>query len=233
VGLTLRQAALIGGFAYLLNPVTYAEFTLYPKIVIAGNIAQTVANIAAHGSAFVVIILCYLVNFIEDIVIAWGLYILLAPVNPALSLLAAWFRLLYTAIGLFGLFNLITVYRLINEPQFLPEFGPAALRAQADLLLHSFRYDWQFSLIIFGVHLCLLGYLMYRSGYTGWISRIVGALLVIDGLGWIARQLAPYLYPHANVEWLFFTFFGEVIFMLWLLIAGWGLKAPAPSEIGN
>jgi hypothetical protein len=31
-GLTLRQAALIAGFAYLLNPVTYAEY-VYPKLV--------------------------------------------------------------------------------------------------------------------------------------------------------------------------------------------------------
>ena len=28
-GLTLRQAALTVGFAYLLNPVSYAEFTIY------------------------------------------------------------------------------------------------------------------------------------------------------------------------------------------------------------
>jgi hypothetical protein len=35
-GLTLRQAALIAGFTYLLNPVTYAEY-IYPKLVISGN----------------------------------------------------------------------------------------------------------------------------------------------------------------------------------------------------
>jgi hypothetical protein len=27
-GLTLRQAALAAGFAYLLNPVSYAEFSI-------------------------------------------------------------------------------------------------------------------------------------------------------------------------------------------------------------
>jgi hypothetical protein len=63
-GLTLRQAALIAGFAYLLNPVSYAEFTLYPKLVIPGHIEQTVANIAAHPSLFVAVFFCYLINFI-------------------------------------------------------------------------------------------------------------------------------------------------------------------------
>ena len=104
-GVTLRQAALIVGFAYLLNPVSYAEFTIYPKLVIPSNIEQTVANISSHHGLFLTAMFCYLINFIEDIIIAWGLYILLAPVNRALALLAAWFQLVYTAIALFGLFQ--------------------------------------------------------------------------------------------------------------------------------
>jgi hypothetical protein len=48
-GLTLRQAALIAGFGYLLGPVTYAEFSICPKLVIPSNIEQTVQNIAAIG----------------------------------------------------------------------------------------------------------------------------------------------------------------------------------------
>ncbi len=99
-GVTLRQAALIVGFAYLLNPVSYAEFTIYPKLVIPGHIEQTVANIGAHHGLFLTAFFCYLINFIEDIIIAWGLYILLAPVNRALALLAAWFQLIYAAIAI-------------------------------------------------------------------------------------------------------------------------------------
>ena len=38
-GVTLRQAALVAGFAYLLNPVSYAEFSVYPKLVAANNAA--------------------------------------------------------------------------------------------------------------------------------------------------------------------------------------------------
>lgn len=225
-GITLRQAALIAGFAYLLDPVSYAEFTLYPKLVIPGHIEQTVANITDHGGTFVAMVLCYSINFIEDIVIAWALYVLLAPVNRSLSLLAAWLRLIYAALAFVGVLNLVTVYRLLNTPEYLALFGPGPLRAQVALLLHSFRYDYAFVLIIFGIHLCLLGYLMFRSGYTGWISKVVGVLLVIPGIGWIVYELSPYLYPSANLDWLFYTFFGELIFMLWLLIAGWTIKEP-------
>lgn len=224
--MSLRQAALIAGFAYLLDPVGYAEFTLYPRLVIPGNVEATVANIGAHGPAFVAIIFCYLVNFIEDVVIAWALYYLLAPVNKPLSSLTAIFRLVYTAMGLFGLSNLVTVYRILNAPEYVAATGRRPLDAQVDLLLHSFRYDYLFGLIVFGIHLCLLGYLVYRSGYTGFVSKIVGVVLAVTGLGWIVLELRPYLFPAANIDWVFYTVFGELIFMLWLLIGGWMLKAP-------
>lgn len=217
-GLTLRQAALIAGFGYLISPVPFAEFYVYPKLVIPGNIEQTAQNIATHGGLFLAAIFCYLIAFISDVVIAWALYVLLVPVNRSVSLLTAWFRLVYTVIALFGLLNLVTVFRLLNTPDYLTVFGSGQLHAQVMLLLNSFRYDWSMGLILFGIHLGLLGYLVYRSGY---IPRIIGILLAIDGLGWVIDSLRPYLYPNAHLRFLFITFFGELFFMLWLLVRGW------------
>jgi hypothetical protein len=220
-GLTLRQAALIAGFAYLLNPITYAEFTIMPKLLVPGRVEQTIANIASHQGAFVLALFCYFINFIEDVVIAWALYVLLAPVNTSLSLLAALFRLIYTAVALFATFNLSTVYRMVTTPEYARGFGARQFGAQVDLLLHSFRYDWSLSLLIFGIHLVLVGYLIYRSTY---IPKILGIILVLDGLGWLVNSIAPYALPNVNLEYLFVTFFGELIFMLWLLIAGWRIR---------
>ena len=179
-GLTLRQAALIAGFAYLLMPVTIAEFYINPKLLIPGNIELTSQNILAHGRLFGAAILCYLITLVLDVVIAWALYILLTPVNRSLSLLTAWFRLMYAAMALFSLLNLTTVFRLLHTPEYLAAFGSGPLHAQVLLLLNSYRYDWSMSLIIFGIHLGLLGCLIYRSGY---IPKIIGILLVIDGWG--------------------------------------------------
>ncbi len=147
--------------------------------------------------------------------------------NRALSLLTAWFRLTYAAIVLVALTNLISVYHLVTTPSYLASFGTAPLRAQVDLLLHTFRYDWSFGLIVFAVHLVLLGYLIVRSRYVPWI---VGVLLLIDGLGWAIDGLQPYLLPNVDMPWLFITFFGELIFMPWLLIFGWRLREPAVSS---
>lgn len=222
-GLTLRQAALIAGFGYLLGPVTYAEFSIYPKLVVATNIEQTVQNIAVHRGLFAAAILCYLVEFIEDIVIAWALYVLLVPVNRAVSLLTAWFRLMYTAIALFGMLKLVTVFDLVNAPDYLAAFGSGPLHAEVKLLLGTFRDDWSIGLVLFGIHLILLGCLIYRSGY---IPKWLGVLLVVDGLGWVINSLQPYLYPRAHLNFLFVTFFGEIFLMLWLLIRGWKIQEP-------
>jgi len=205
-------------------PAAYAEFALYPKVVIPGDIVQTSQNITAHGGTFVAAILCYLVTFIDDLVIAWALYFLLAPANRAMSLLTAWFRLMYTAVALFGLLNLVTAYRILHNPDYLTFFGADQLHAEVKLLLDSFRYDWSIALVIFGIHLVLLGWLVYKSGY---IPRILGILLVINGLGWVVDSLKPYLYPDAHLRFIFVTYFAELIFMAWLLIRGWKIQEPA------
>ncbi|MGC1380803.1 MAG: DUF4386 domain-containing protein [Candidatus Baltobacteraceae bacterium] len=222
-GLTLRQAAVIAGFAYLLNPVPYAEFSIYSRLVVPGHVDHSVANIAAHPGLFVAAIFCYLINFIGDVVIAWALYFLLAPVNRALSLLAALFRLVYTAIALVGTFDLVTVYRMVTTPEFAALFGSRQFYAQVDLLLHQFRYDWNLSLALFGVHLVIVGWLVFRSSY---IPKILGIIVAIVGLSWVINGVQPYLWPKADLGFIFVLAFGELIFALWLLIMGWRIKEP-------
>lgn len=219
-GLTLRQAALIAGLAYIM-PVSYAEFSIWPKLVIRDNIEQTVLNISTHPRLFALAVLCYLITYLEDVVIAWALYVLLAPVNRPLALLTAWFRLIYTAVILYGWLNLVTVHRLLTTPDYLTVFGSGPLYSQVQFLLRSYRYDASVSLIIFGIHLALLGWLIYRSGY---IPRIIGVLLLYDGVGWVVVSLQPFFYPNAHFGFFFATSFVELLLPLWLLIRGWKIE---------
>jgi len=225
-GLTLRAAAVIAGLAYLLDPVSYAEFTLYPKLVVSGNVEQTVANIAAHHGTFLMMLFFYFINFCEDIVVAWALYYLLAPVNRAVSALAALFQLVYAGIALVGLLNLATIYHMLTIPEYAATLGTRLLHADVNLLLHTFRTYYSLGLILFGIHLILIGALIVRAKYMPWW---LGVALVIDGAGWIVTELQPYLFPNVNVDWLFYTFLGELLLMLWLLIMGWRIKQPQPA----
>jgi hypothetical protein len=226
-GPALRHAALIAGVALLLMAATapVAEFAIFPKLIVRGNIEQTVQNIVGQQGLFVAGIFCYLVNFICDVMTAWALYILLAPVNRSVSLLTAWFQLVYAGLAIFNLFKLSTVLRLLTTPDYLALFAPSELHAQVKLLLDTFRQDWSLSLMLFDIHLILLGCLVYLSGY---IPRPIGILLVIDGLGWLIDGLSPYFYPHAWLGFVSLTSLGELVFMLWLLIMGRRICEPTP-----
>jgi hypothetical protein len=220
---SLRMAALIAGLGLFVMVIAapYAELFVYPKLVVPNNAAETIKNITASKTLFISAILGYLVTFICDVVVAWALYVLLKPVSENLSLLTAWFRLVYTVIALVALLNLVNVIQLLNTADYSTAFEPGQLHAQVMISLNAFRHDWYFGLLFFGIHLGLLGYLVFKSNY---IPRILGVLLIIAGLGYLITTLKPYLFPNFNSDIARFTFYGELIFMLWLLIKGSRIK---------
>jgi len=222
---SLRNAALIAGFCILIMVVTgpYAEMYAHGSLVVSGKAAETAQNILDNKMLFVTGIFGYLIMLICDVVVAWALYVLLKPVNKSVSLLTAWFRLAYAVIALVALLNLVTALRFINPADYLTVFEPAQLHAQLYLSLVAFENGWGIGLIVFGIHLVLLGYLVFRSGY---IPRIMGILLMISGLGWVMDSLRPFFFPNINVEFWMVTVWGELIFMLWLLIRGWKIQEP-------
>src|SRR5690348_14189671 len=158
-GISLRQAAVIAGIAYLSNPVTFAEFYAMPRVTDPDG-AQTVASITAHPQLFAAAILCYIFSLLGDVVIAWALYVLLAPINRALSLLASWLQLVYAAITLAAVSNLSLLYKLVVIPDYHGRVSAAAMPDQAELLVGAFRSGWNLALILFGFHLVLIGLLM-------------------------------------------------------------------------
>jgi hypothetical protein len=217
--MTLGTAALVAGIGLLIMVIAapFAELYVFPKLIVPGNATETAGNIIANQKLFTAAIFGYLITFICDLLVAWALYALLKPVNENLSLLTAWFRLVYTVIALVALLNLVTIVRLLSTSGTLAALAPDQLSAQIMLSLSTFRSNWYFGLVFFGIHLGLLGYLVFRSGY---IPRILGVLLVITGLGYLLTNLKPYLFPDINLDFAEYTFYGELIFMLWLLIRG-------------
>ncbi len=220
--ITLRRAALIAGFGYILmfgTPV--AEFMVFQKLVDFDNAAGTVHNIATHTALFRYGIFFYFINFLGDLIAAWAIYILLKPVNVHLSFIAAGMRIIYTLIGLVALLELLTALQLISPHAYLGAYTTNQLEGQVMIALHSFRDRWSFSYLFFGIYLILLGYLVFISTY---ISKLVGICLVFAGLGWLTDSLRPLLFSNAQVSIGMITGVGELVFMLWLFIKGTRLK---------
>jgi hypothetical protein len=219
---SLSVFALIAGLGILCMATSpFAEFMVYGKLVVAGNPAETCKNILAHQTLFKAGILSYVFNFICDIVVAWALYGLLKPVNESLSLLTAWFQLVYATLSLVAVVNLVTVLRLLGNTDDIKVFGTAQVYTQVMLTLHAFRDGWSLGFFLFALNLMLRGFLVFKSGY---IPKIVGILLMIAGLGYFINTLQPFLFPNVNIDYITITYFGELVFMFWLLIRGWRIK---------
>src|SRR3990172_303378 len=178
--MTPRRAALIVviGLVAPTFGVPLAEFVIWPSLVDPESIEQTVRNIRANEGAFLVASFAYLVGFVGDVLVAWAIYYLLRPVSRSLAALTAGFRAVQAVIAIGAALNLFTAFRLLQSES-LAALGPDHLHAQVLMLLGSFGYEWSLALVIFGIHLGLLGYLVYRSGY---IPRLVGVALATPPL---------------------------------------------------
>ena len=95
-------------------------------------------------------------------------------------------------------------------------FGIALLNISE---LKTFYFIWDVGLIIFGLHIVLLGYLIFNSLY---IPKILGILVMIGCTGYIIDSIAKF--AGHTVQITMFTFFGEVIFGFWLVAKGWRIS---------
>ena len=220
-----RHAALVAGLFYLLNTTPLAEY-LYSQIVVPGNIAQTAINFATQKLTVALALLAYFANLAGDVLIAWALYFMLAPVSRSMSLLAAWFQLAYSVIAFSATMQLLNVWSLVNNPKLHALFDQSQLHAQIALFLHSFRDGWSMSLSLFGIHLVLVGWLIARSTY---VPKWIGIVLIVNGLGWFVGAWGSYFLPDVDLDFVSVTYFGEVVFMLWLLIKGRRITILSPE----
>jgi hypothetical protein len=220
----LRRAAVVTVIVLLGTNigVPIAEFLIWPSLVDPSSIARTVANIRANEAAYLFASFIYLVAFAGDVVVAWALYYLLRPVNQSLAALTAALRAFQAGVSFMAALHLFTAFGLLHSG-YLAALGADQVQSQVLVLLRSFRAEWGLALVVFGVHLGLLGYLVYRSGY---IPRLVGVALALAGLGYVVQNLQPYLFAGADIGWIFTLAIGELVFIVWLAIWGWRLELP-------
>lgn len=221
---SLSNSAIIAGigliFMAILAPI--ANFAILQKLIVPNDAVMTVSNIVASKGLFRIGICCFLIVAILDIIVAWALYVFLRPVNKSLSLLAAWVRIVYATILAVVLINLLNVLQLLHGADYLASFTTSQIQAQVMLSLNTFNLGWGFGLTIFGFHLLLLGYLVFKAGY---MRKILGILLILASLGYLIDGFGKLLSADYNMNISMLTFIGEIILIFWLLIKGWKIKA--------
>ena len=225
VDISLRKAALVAGFGYVIIFVfnTFALLTLN-NLIVRGDAATTAGNIMASESLFRLGIASWIAVLAVDAVVAWALYVFLKPVSPSLSLLTAWFRLLFVAIAGSAFITLFSLLLLLSGADDFAVFQPDQLNALAMLFLNPYDHGFNVAFVFFGVHILGLGYLILKSDY---IPRILGILLIIAFVGYLIDSFASVLSSdYADNEALFLLFvavpalIAEYSLTFWLLIRG-------------
>ena len=232
-----RKAAIVAGFAFLIMAIAafFANFFVFSSLIVPGDAATTANNILASEGLFRSGIAGWLVLLITDVLVAWALYVFLKTVNKSLSLLTAWFRLVYTAIFGIAVLNFLIVLLLLGGAEYLTVFKTDQSHALVLLFINAFSIEWDFAAAFFGIHLALLGYLVYKSGY---MPRIMGVLLIIAGIAYLIQSFGSFLLPdYENYEAIsnmvvgMTNTIGELWLAFWLLLKGG--KIPSVEHNNN
>ena len=231
---SIRKNARIAGVLYLIIFIVYPLSAFIGKagIVVPGDAAATVANISASENLFRLGIAGEVIIFLVEIIMAGILYELLKPTNPAVSFSMALSRVAEAIIQAVNLLPSILALILVSGVSYLTVFEESQLEALVLLFLGGFDYlilVWGFP---FGLHLILLGYLVYKSDL---FPRILGILLVLGGSGYLLQSfgafLAPQLDQFMETVVLILAIPGELAFTLYLLIKG--VKTLPPTQALN
>ncbi len=202
-----RTSAVIAGSALALMMVLaiFGYFVAIKPAIVPENAGQTVTNIVDSSLLFTAGVASLFLVTLLDVIVAAALYRLFRSVSRRLSAVAAWTRVVFAVGFMVAIAQLAAALLLLDQPD-------QALRAA-----ESFTTIWTAVLGVFGIHLLLVGYLEFRSGF---FPRILGILLALSGVGYLADAVAIAVLPNFAPVFGSFAFIGETASMLWLLIMG-------------
>lgn len=216
---SIRNASVTAGASLLIMAALsiFGNFVAVERLVTPGDAAQTAADITASAGVFRLGIAALLLVAVLDVVVAWALYRVFRPVNGAVSMLAAWFRLGYAGVFTVAISQLAGVPRLLSDNDHLAALGTGQVHAQVLVRVNAFGDIWDAGFLLFGFHLLVVGSLAFRAGY---VPRFLGVLVAISGLGYAVDSFAALLAQDSWNEIAMVTFIGEFLLALWLVIRG-------------
>ena len=146
---------------------------------------------------------------------AWALYVLLRPVDQTIALLFLILNAVGVAVQCASYLPLLTVLA-----QGRGSTTPAGLDGLADLSVSTYQTGFVTAQLFFSAWLFPLGWLVLRSGF---LPRLLGWLLLLDGVGVLVWFLQVFLAPdHGAVSYPSWAvgFVAELGFALRLLVRG-------------
>jgi len=224
---TARRAGVVY-FAFMIVAIV-GEF-LFPSFVVSGDPAATAARIADAELTYRVGVLLGFLTHVIFLVLVVLLYRLFRDVDQAQALLMVVFVSVGVAVAFANLLVRFAPLVLGGGAEYLSAFSKPQLDALA-LASLSFRGNGNaIPMLFWGLWLFPFGILVIKSGF---LPRILGVLLLVAGVGYLASGVTFVLLPEyrtAVFRWMTPLYLGEVPIIFWLLVKGAAWKRAAASD---
>jgi Domain of unknown function (DUF4386) len=216
---SIKTTARIAGFLYLFQiPLGVFGILYVPNgLMVPGNMATTASNILENEFLFRLSIVSAILCALVTIATALYIYKVLRFVNENYAKWILLFALIAAPMSMLNELNSVAVLLLLKSHEFATIFTPSQLHSFISIFLDLHKSGYQITGIFFGLWLLPMGYLVFKSTY---IPKIIGALLVITCLGYLIDFTTFFLYPNFGIIISEYTWAGEVLMVLWLLIKG-------------
>lgn len=229
--LSFRSAALIAGFGLLAMTLCapVANFYFMGQTIVSDNSTETVESLQTNGTPYLIGVLLLFITYVMDVLVAWALYWYLRPGQAAWAQLVAWARLVYTALAFVSLWASLRAYDLAVSGGSSEAVSSSVLHTEVLVQISAAKTMESLALCFFGVHLWLLGILIWRSSHVPhWLACVVA----LAGSSYVVLFITKYFAPELDLGWVLLLALGELIFMIWLLAVGWRKQVPRASGSG-
>src|SRR5712692_5934162 len=162
---SVQRYARVAGVLFLLSFAAggFGEAYVPSKLIVSADATVTAQNIKVFDPLFRMGFAGYLIEAVCDIALSLILYALLRPVRKDISLLAAFFGLVGTAVFAAAELFYLAPALILGGAGDLKAFSPDQLNALALLSLKLFAYGGGMFTVFYGVAWVLRGYLIFRS----------------------------------------------------------------------
>jgi hypothetical protein len=212
--------ARVAGLLYMIN-IAASVFALVTTrgLIVAGDAAQTAANIAAAEPMFRLAFAAIILAGVVYVAVVAILYGLMKPAGATLSAIAAFMGLAGCAIGASTGLNQIAALMYLGEAAYLAAFSQEQLQALARLSVRASGIGNTIALVFFGFYCLLLATLVFRARF---LPRWLGVLLLLAAIGWLIGSFTTFLMPSLGIAGTLIPVsgLGEALFTLWLLVMG-------------
>ena len=221
-----RKIALVAGISSLVLAAAamVAEFYARQQLIVPHDATATAQRVIAGQASFRIGIFGFAISLICDLLISWAMYVFMKQTNKQLSLLAAWFRLVYTVIFALAVVELVNGFQVLTDGNLTAVLEQDQVNAFAMQHFQAFDNGWTIGFLFFGLHLVFLGYLAVKSGF---VPKVIGVLLFIAGVAYFFSNLAKLILPDYEVYAAIFTsvvaipsIIGELSLAIWLVVKG-------------